>query len=154
MNYHMKKLTSLSKFKSIPLLYPEGMLFPSIHWKLANDKCFIVGAIPSSLLHENCEQDGFCSIQKHIRTRLKNPSNTTSTDPRYICHCYDVMANLAATHNDTRLIINRGLTVDSNKCDVLRNNGNKDQSILGSVDSKQMVKICVHRRNTFLGHIS
>ena len=28
----MQKLCSVAKYQSIPLLYPEGMLFPSLHW--------------------------------------------------------------------------------------------------------------------------
>ena len=50
MNNYMKKLCYVSKFQSIPLLYTEGMLFISLHWKFTNHKCSIVGAIPSSLL--------------------------------------------------------------------------------------------------------
>ena len=33
------------------------------------------------------------------------------SDPRYICHFYDTMENLATFRNNTRLVINRGLTV-------------------------------------------
>ena len=38
------------------------------------------------------------------------------SDPIYIYHCYDIMANLSASRNDTRLFINRGLTVSKDKC--------------------------------------
>ena len=38
-NHQIQKLCSLSNFKPIPLIYAEGMLFPSIHWKSARDKC-------------------------------------------------------------------------------------------------------------------
>ena len=110
-NHHIQKLCSVINCKSIPLLYPEGMLFPSIHWKTAYDDVSVVGAIPSSLLNVFIEKEGFASIQQHLLTRLKSASSSTCSDPRYITHCYDVMANLAASTNDTRLIINRGLTV-------------------------------------------
>ena len=134
-NHNIQKLCSVTKGDSIPLLYPEGMLFPSIHWKSADDNCSIVGAIPSSLLNPNITKNGFAPVQQHIRTRLTCPSSTTSTDPRYITHCYNVMANMAASQHDTRLIINRGLTVGNEKNGDLEVRGSKDCSLLGSVDS-------------------
>jgi predicted GIY-YIG superfamily endonuclease len=139
-NHNIQKLCSTTNCESIPLLYPEGMLFPSIHWKSAHDNCSIIGAIPSSLLNANARKDGFAPIQQHLRTRLTCPSSTTSTDPRYITHCYDVMANMAASQQDTRLVINRGLTVGKDKYGSLGVRGSNDSSLLGSVDSKQMVK--------------
>ena len=51
------------------------------------------------------------TIQQHIRTRLTNNSSSTSTDPRYILYCFDVMSNLSASYNDTRMITNSGITV-------------------------------------------
>ena len=75
-------------------------------------------------------------MQEHIRTRLTTPSSATSSDPRYIAHCYDVMANMAASQSDTRLIVERGLTVPNEKGDCLGVRGSKDSELLGSVDSK------------------
>ena len=146
-NHFMQKICSSTNCESIPLIYPEGMLFPSIHWKSSTDNCSILGAIPSSLLNEKAKSYGFASIQEHIRTRLTCPSSATSTDPRYITHCYDVMSNLAASQSDTRLIINRGLTVSEDKYGNLGVRGNNDSSLLGSVDSKQMVKnLCTSQK--------
>lgn len=116
------------------------MLFSSIHWKSSEKDYAIVGALPSSLLNEFIYKDGFASVQQHIRTRLTCPFSTTSTDPRYITHCYDMMANLAASQSDTRLIIDRGLTVGKDKYNNLEVRGSSDSTLLGSVDSKQMVK--------------
>lgn len=51
------------------------------------------------------------------------------------------MANLAASQTDTRLIINRGLAVGNDSKGNLEVRGSGvDSSLLGSVDSKQMVK--------------
>ena len=65
-------------------MYPEGVLFPSIHWKMAPDKCSILGCIPASLLTEINHGNRFASIQSHIRSRVTNLSSTTSTDYRYV----------------------------------------------------------------------
>ena len=139
-NHHLQKMCSVVNGNVVPLLYPEGILFPSIHWKSASDNCAVVGAIPSSLLNANITKEGFASVQQHIRSRLTAPFCATSSYPRYISHCYDLMANLAASQSDTRLIINRGLTVGNDSKGNLQVRGSKDSSLLGSVDSKQIVK--------------
>ena len=46
-NNNVQKLCSVAKCQFIPSLYPEGMFFPSLHRKYTNDKCPIVGVIPS-----------------------------------------------------------------------------------------------------------
>ena len=63
----------------------------------SSDICSIIGAIPSSLLNEHIHKEGFSTIQQHVRTRLAYPSCETNPDTRYITHCYDIMANLAAS---------------------------------------------------------
>jgi len=44
-----RRICATSIGTSIPLMYPEGVLFPSFHWKTAGDNCSIVGCIPSPL---------------------------------------------------------------------------------------------------------
>ena len=57
------------------------------------------------------------------------------------------MANLAAYSNDTRLVIKCGLTSSEDKHGNLGVKGSGDSSILGYVDSKQMVKnICTSQK--------
>ena len=58
------------------------------------------------------------------------------SDPRYICHCYDILANLAASCNDTRSVINHSLTASKDKHVNLGVIRNGDYSILGSINSK------------------
>ena len=77
-----------------------------------NEDGSISGAIPSSLLTELINQFGFQSLPQHIRSRLTSSSFATGTDPRYISFSYDTMTNLAANHEDTRIVLHRGLTVD------------------------------------------
>ena len=107
-------------------MYPEGILFPSIHWKMAIDNCSIVGAIPAPLLIESVLQFGFASIKQHIRARLTSSTSSTSSD--------------AANHEDTRLILNRGLAVCDDAKGGLGLRGKNDSALLESVDNRQMVK--------------
>ena len=135
-NHHTKKLCSVAKCKYIYLLYPEGILFSSLHWKATNEKCSIVGAIPYYLLNLCCIQEGFSSIQQHVCTRLTSTSKAMVSDPIYICHYYYTMENLFASLNDTRLVINHSLTVSEDKHFNLGVRGSVDSSILSSVDIK------------------
>ena len=66
-------------------------------------------------MNEAIEKYGFATIQHHIRTRLTSNSSSTSTYSRYISYCFDVMSNLSASYNDTRMMMNRGLTVADDK---------------------------------------
>ena len=71
------------------------------------------------------------------------------SDPRYIFHCCDIMADLAASCNDTILVINRGITGSEDKHGNLGVRGIGYSSILVYVDSKQMVKnICASQKYT------
>ena len=107
----------------------------------SSDICSIIGAIPSSLLNEHIRKEGFATLQQHVRTKLICSSCAPNSDPRYIINCYDIMLNLASSQNDTRLVINRSLTVAKDKYVNLGvRGGSGDSSLLGSVDSEKMIK--------------
>ena len=67
-NYFLQRICATSPGTCIPLMYPEGVLFPSIHWKSAPNNCSIIGCIPASLLRESIQIQRFASIQSHIRS--------------------------------------------------------------------------------------
>jgi hypothetical protein len=85
----LERLVCTSKGHSVPLVYPEEMLFPSIFWKDTIDSS-LIGAIPSFLLTDSwqCRKHEFASVMDHLRSRIKNPSLRTSTDPCYIFHAF------------------------------------------------------------------
>ena len=117
------------------------MLFPSIFYHMTNDGS-ISGAIPLPLLAEYINQFRLHPLSHYIRSRLTSCSFTTGTDPRYISFSYDTMTNLAVNHEDSRIVLHRGLTVDKDS-DIglgVRGKKNGDSSLLESIDSKQMVK--------------
>ena len=139
----MQKICASTIGTSVPLLQPEASLFPSIFWKMVPNDGVIAGAIPTPLLSEKCAQYGFQSLPQHLRSRLTNSGSTSSTDPHYITHCYDMLTNLSATHLDTRIAMNRGLTAGSDTLGGLGVRGGNDSAgsaLLGSIDSNQMVK--------------
>ena len=80
---------------------------------MTHDNCSILGCIPTPLLTEYTSNSKFASIHSHIRSRLTNPYCTTSLDLRYIDHCYHMLTNLTVNYEDTRLILNRGISIDN-----------------------------------------
>ena len=51
-----------------------------------------------------------------------------------------MLTNLTANHEDTRLIVNRGLTVGEDKTGGLALRGKGDSALLESIDNKEMVR--------------
>ena len=92
-------------------MYPERVVLPYIFWKTAPGNCSIVGSIPAPLLSELNKQHSFESITEHIQSLLTSPVCATFSDPMYCAFCYDMMKILTANHEDTRFMLNRGLTV-------------------------------------------
>lgn len=107
----MQCIVAKTDGKSVPLLYPEALLFPSIFWKENKFDAAPIGAIPCCLLAQDStlSSNGFASLLDHFRSRITNPSLLTSTDYRYIAFCFDNFLNLQSRHTHTRLILHRGL---------------------------------------------
>ena len=72
--FFLQKIHATSNAECIPLIYPEGVLFPSIFPFDDPDGFASVGCIPAPLLCRSMEQLGFESIPQHTRTRLTIPS--------------------------------------------------------------------------------
>ena len=135
----MQRISATSIGTSIPLLYPDAMIFPSIFWKSIDSNGSIAGALPASLLSENITQYGFESIPQHVRSRLTSSSSTTATDPRYASFSYDSLINLACTHSDTRIAVHRGLATDESG--ELRLRGRSDTALQSSLIVDKWLKI-------------
>eukprot|EP00957_Ditylum_brightwellii_P053978 4088389-Ditylum_brightwellii.AAC.1 len=98
---------------------------------MAHDKRSILGYIPASLLTEYASTSKFASIHSHIKTWLTNSSCATSTDSWYIAYCYSMLTNLTANHEDTQLILIKGLAID-NKTGEMGLRGKGDSALLES----------------------
>ena len=139
---------------SVPTLYPESTMFPSIfyHCGVSGD---IHGAIPSPLLSSPKPMHGFASVLDHTRNRLSLAGTATSTNPSYVSLCYDQLSNITASHEDSRIILNRGMKVDDKNYSGLGIRGKGDSSLFDSVDSQRMVNnLCAsqkyHKMDYFL----
>lgn len=147
--FFLQKITATSIGKSIPLLYPEAMLFPSIFWRAADTSGAMLGAITSPLLTKNVCKFDFASVYSHICSRLKSLSSTTSTDPRYLSFCYDICTNITSNHSDTQIVLCRSLTLSSDDtASGLQVRSSGDSALLGSIDCKQNVRnLCASQRH-------
>lgn len=94
---------------SIPLLYPEGMLFPSIFWKTSVCDQSVIGALPGCLLIDNksASKLNFAGAPKHFQTRMKNNDLKCSTDFHYAGFAFSVIGNIDLRGVDTRATIKR-----------------------------------------------
>ena len=103
------------------------------------DDGVIICTLPAPILSES-NRYVFAYIQQNIYSRLTSSSHSTSSDPRYIAFSYDMLINLSVNHQDTRMLLNRGLTASSDKSGGLGLRTKNDSVLLESIDSKQMMK--------------
>ena len=105
----LQRIVATSPHHSVPLIYPEASIFPSIFWHSHSDGS-ITGAIPVCLWNSDTlvRKHGFATIQNHMKNRLKNSSLLCSTDHRYIFFAFDSMNNIMSRGTDTRLVLRRG----------------------------------------------
>ena len=80
--YILQRLVSTTIVHSLPLLYPERMLFPSIFWKIQENS--ILGAIPAILLTDVTKRHKFSSLSALIRSLLTSFEYQTSTNKNYV----------------------------------------------------------------------
>ena len=84
-------------------------------------------------------------MHDHIRNCLTLSGCATSASKQYAFWCYDKKTNLTANHEDTRIILNRGLNVNDNLEVGVR--CKDDRALFESVDSKKMVKnLCASQK--------
>ena len=136
----LERIVATSDGSSIPLLYPEAMLFPSIFWNQKQDGSYD-GAIPIGLWKSASDANsfGFAGIEDHMRCRLKNPSLQCSTDPRYIYFAFDSVNNVMARGMDNRVVLKRGF---EHMLGPMKIRGESNDSLLSSdlVDSRRNVQ--------------
>ena len=136
----LERIVATSDGESIPLLYPESMIFPSIFWKQNADGSY-PGAIPVGLWTTSSEahKQGFAGIPEHMRCRIKNSSLLCSTDPRYIYFAFDSVYNVMSSGIDNRVVFKRGFEHMLGSCTIT---GQNNDSLLSSdmIDSRHNVQ--------------
>jgi hypothetical protein len=140
--HFLHKIAAVSPGQSIPLLYPEGMLFPSLFWKGSGDGG-VLGAIPCACMTQGAilKRQGIADIPIQMKTRITNMSLMHSTDSRYITYAFDCVTNLNLRGEDSRFLLSRGLGSHGPKeCGV----GRKEQLFdSDSIDSRPVVnRLC------------
>ena len=137
--HFMERIVATTPGKSVPLVFPEGMLFPSLFWKDDDTEGSILGAMPcGALAHSNTlGKFGIADLTTQIRSRMTNPALGTSTDPRYLCYAFDTVVNLGCRHEDTRVVLHRGIV--GTKSGIALREDNFSHFNVDSVDSRPTV---------------
>ena len=97
----LQNVCSETPHDTIPLIYPEGMLFPRIFWSsVEND---IVGAL-LSVIYTNITDSillgGNAPLGDRLRASTQDSTLLTSHDRFYIQFAFDVQMNAALYKND------------------------------------------------------
>ena len=145
----LQRICATATCSSVPLLYPDYCIFTSIFYYAIPEDGAGGGSIPTFLLTASTQLHGMASVSDHIQCRLTSVSNSTSTNLAYISYEYDSLSNLTLNHEDTRIVLNHGLTVDSNAANNIGVRCKHDASLFESIDSKQVVKnLCASQKYT------
>ena len=96
--------------ESIPLLFPEAMMFPSIFWLQLPGDLAPMGSLPSSLWtdEKRASKFNFAGVVSHIQSRVKNNQLLCSTDPRFLTLCNDIQSNIRLRGKNSNLVLRRG----------------------------------------------
>ena len=138
--FFLQKLVS-SSTTTIPLLYPEGMLFPSIFYSAAKDGYSIVGAMPSAILGQqgNISANGFANLREHSRTRYTMYSSLAGVDFRYKAFLFDALANATLNNKDSRIVMHRGYEQSSHATGMAVRD-TKDVFLSDMIDSRTVIQ--------------
>lgn len=135
----VERVVSVKDMGSIPLVYLEGILFPSIFWCQPRSAAGgLLGAIPTALFCQKSTQARYkiASVAKHARVRLKAIGNTASTNSNYLSFLFDSIANGALGGKDSRIALCRGFE-DSMGAAGLRVKNQDDDFYTDTIDNRQ-----------------
>ena len=127
-NHHkhfLQSLVSKTPSTSIPIIYPEAMIFPSIFWKQWED-CSYAGALPSCLLSDDNvnKKLGFATLKQHLQCRIMNGSSLTSANQHYASFAFDCLMNDAMNkEHSASILFRRGWETQLQQNDSIPLNG-------------------------------
>ena len=138
----VQKLAATTEGVTIPVMFMEGALFPSIFWAASNDNASILGAIPSCLFAQPTTVSawGVASMRDHTRSRITCADSLAGTDPRYYAFMFDVMANVALNNRYSRLVLNRGFVENQGPSGLAVADPESSCCVSDFIDSRQTVR--------------
>ncbi|CAB9521100.1 hypothetical protein SEMRO_1164_G248040.1 [Seminavis robusta] len=146
----IERVVSSGEIGTVPIVYLEGILFPSIFWCLPHSsEGGILGSMPTPLFcqHATRKQFNVASVIDHARTRVKTIGTTSSTDGRYLSFQFDSLANGALEGQDTRVVLSRGFEECLGPAGIKARNA-EDDFITDQIDSRQNVhNLCASERD-------
>jgi len=123
---------------SFPLLYLMGTMFPRHYYAAAtHDKCAILGSLPLSCFTNQAHPHGFLSKLQHAQMLITHGSSSTGSCSATAFFLYDVLANAALSHTDSRIIARNGFEVCTESPNGIDAVDKEQSNITDSVDSHQ-----------------
>ena len=90
---------------------------------------------------------GIANVKDHMQNWLCLSGTATSTSQQYMHFAHDSCVNLTLNNQDSRIVLNCGLTIAEDKTSSLQVKSQNDSAHSDSIDSKQMVKnLCASMR--------
>ena len=122
----LQGITATCPGESVPLVYPEGMIFSDVFF-LDQPDGSTVGALPAASLHDDNvnKRHGLAGLQDTFRTRMSNPGLLASSNPKYHFYAFDNLINLGLRGCDSRMVMRRGFAEHQGDGGV-KIRGNKD----------------------------
>jgi hypothetical protein len=108
-NAFLQNILCLYPSTNVPLMFPEGVVFPTIFYKMLNGS--VVGAIPSFLYYVEADRmyRFLYSLEQHLLVRLKDGDLATSRNWNYMHWAFNCLLNQKLQFNSSRNVVRRGL---------------------------------------------
>ena len=147
--HFLQSIVSKIPNTSVPLLYPEALLFPSIFWK-QDEHGTSLGALPSFLLQSDKQNitAGFATVSDHLWSRLTNGSLLTSTNLNYASLAFDLKMNADMNNaHSTYVVFKRGYEDLLGDDDALKlpNTSMKWDGLNGSKRVQEVAAACAEK---------
>ena len=139
--HFIQRLASTTPGDPCPLLSLEQCMHTRIFpFSSSSDSISILGALPTWIYGTKTHTNGFASFKDMLRSRLTASGSLTSSDPHYMRFMYDLCANHALNHDDSRQIMKRGFQVDTSTKIGLSSRGKNESGLSECIDSQEMVR--------------
>jgi hypothetical protein len=137
--FFVQSFVSTTPNKAVPLIYPEGAMFPSIFYA-SSKYCphSVLGSLPLFAVGPDCTRFGYADPIITTRSRIWS-TRLSSTCKFYRRHRFDIHANIQLSTGDSRQIIDRGFRVDSNSKSGLSVDNDGGSCLTESIDLAELV---------------
>ena len=146
----VQRLAMQETGNTVPIAYPEAMMFPSVFWASAGNEAngAFVGSIPLPLMcrSESRKDVEMASILDHVKTRIMSPLNFAGSHADYCSFMFDMGANSELSQQDSRVVLRRGFA-ECMTATGMRTKKRDENFFTDSIDNREVVhELCAAQR--------